>query len=74
MACEILFNTELLRKDIKQKRVIELEISMDICCKKIGISKPTLARIEKGNMPELITFFKLIKWLEKDAHEYIKFC
>jgi DNA-binding XRE family transcriptional regulator len=54
--------------------VIELEISMDIFCKKIGISKPTLARIEKGNMPELITFFKLIKWLEKDAYEYIKFC
>jgi predicted transcriptional regulator len=74
MACDILFNTELLRKDIKQKRVIELEISMDICCKQIGISKPTLARIEKGNMPELITFFKLIKWLEKDAYEYIKFC
>jgi DNA-binding XRE family transcriptional regulator len=70
---DVIINTEQLRTDIKIKRVIQLEISMDVCCKQIGISKPTLARIEKGNMPELITFFKLIKWLDKDISNYVNY-
>ncbi len=69
---DIFFDKESFRKDIKYKRVIELEISMDVCCQQIGISKPTLARLEQGSVPDLFTFFKVLNWLEKDSKEYIK--
>lgn len=70
---EIVYDSEAIKRDLRYKRIIELEISMDICCKQIGISKPTLSRIENGNMPDLLTFFKILKWLGKDVKEYIKY-
>lgn len=30
----------------------------------IGISAPTLSRIEQGNLPDIDTYVKLCKWLE----------
>ena len=33
---------------------------------RIGISAPTLSRIEAGKMPDLQTFGKLCRWLEVD--------
>ena len=70
---DISYDSESLKKDLKTKRIIELEISMDACAKQIGISKPTLSRIENGNMPDLLTFFKIVKWLKTDFKQYIKF-
>jgi transcriptional regulator with XRE-family HTH domain len=70
---EVLYESESIKKDLRLKRIIELELSMDECSKRIGISKSTLSRVENGNMPDLLTFFKIIKWLEKDIKEYIKF-
>jgi transcriptional regulator with XRE-family HTH domain len=46
---------------------------MDVCAKEIGVSKATLSRVENGNMPDLITFFKIIKWLGSDAKKYINY-
>jgi predicted transcriptional regulator len=66
-----LYNKELIKKDIRYKRIIELQISMDVCCKEIGISKPTLFRIEKGNTPDLLTFLRVVKWLKKDINNYV---
>jgi transcriptional regulator with XRE-family HTH domain len=54
------------------KRIIQLNISMDDCAKSIGISKATLSRIENGNMPDLLNFFKVVKWLGNDGSKYIK--
>lgn len=70
---DVFYDSETLRKDLKYKRVIELEISMDVCSKDIGISKPTLARLEQGSMPDLLTFLKVVKWLGKDVKTYVKF-
>jgi transcriptional regulator with XRE-family HTH domain len=70
---DIIYDSELLKKDLKTKRIIELEISMDVCAKEIGISKPTLSRVENGSMPDLLTFFKIVKWLGSDARMYIKY-
>ena len=33
---------------------------------KVGVSAPTLSRIEAGKMPDLQTFGKLCRWLEVD--------
>jgi transcriptional regulator with XRE-family HTH domain len=70
----IIFDNELLKKDVKTKRIIETHISLADCSKKIGISKPTLSRIEKGNViPDLLTFFKVTNWLGTDPKNYINF-
>ena len=68
----IIFDNELFKKDVKTKRIIETHISLADCSKQIGISKPTLSRIEKGDViPDLLTFFKVIKWLGTDPRNYI---
>jgi transcriptional regulator with XRE-family HTH domain len=71
--CEVFYDSESLKKDLRLKRIIELELSMDECSKMIGISKATLSRIENGSMPDLLTFFKIVKWLENDIKQYVKF-
>jgi transcriptional regulator with XRE-family HTH domain len=70
--CEVFYDSESLKKDLRLKRIIELELNMDECSKNIGISKATLSRIENGSMPDLLTFLKIVKWLEKDIKEYVK--
>jgi transcriptional regulator with XRE-family HTH domain len=70
--CEVFYDSESLKKDLRLKRIIELELNMDECSKRIGISKSTLSRIENGSMPDLLNFLKIVKWLEKDIKEYVK--
>jgi transcriptional regulator with XRE-family HTH domain len=71
MVVDIVYDKEALKRDLRYKRIIELELSMDNCSKLIGVSKPTLSRLENGGMPDLMTFFKIIKWLNRDVREYI---
>lgn len=71
--CSIVLNRELFKNNIRFKRIIDSNLSVDACAKEIGISKPTLSRIENGNMPDLITFFKILKWLGCDAKIYINY-
>lgn len=73
MSCNVFYDSESLKKDLRLKRIIEMELSMDVCAKRIGISKATLSRVENGNMPDLLTYFKIVKWLGNDGNEYIKF-
>jgi len=37
----------------------------------VGISAPTLMRIENGRMPDLTTFGKVCSWLEIDPKEFL---
>jgi transcriptional regulator with XRE-family HTH domain len=69
----IKYNSELLQKDLRLKRIIDFKLSLEKCSKLIGISKPTLSRIENGSLPDLMTFFKIIKWLDSDARIYINY-
>ncbi len=73
MVTNVIYDRESLKRDLKTKRVIDLGVSMEVCSKQIGVSKPTLSRIENGNMPDLITFFKIIRWLGSDAKKYINY-
>jgi predicted transcriptional regulator len=71
---QIIYDSELLKKDLRTRRIIELEISLDDCARRIGISKPTLSRVENGNViPDLFTFFKIIRWLDSQPFNYIKY-
>lgn len=71
---EIVYDSESLKKDLRTMRIIELEISLDDCANRIGISKPTLSRVENGNVvPDLLTFFKIVRWLNSNPMDYIKY-
>ncbi len=68
---KILYDKESLKKDLRFKRVIELDLNILDCCKQIGISTATLSRIENGKTPDIITFFSIIKWLDAKPSDYI---
>jgi transcriptional regulator with XRE-family HTH domain len=36
-----------------------------------GVSSATLSRVENGHMPDLETFAKLCKWLQRDPREFL---
>jgi transcriptional regulator with XRE-family HTH domain len=66
-----MFDNELFKNDIIKKRKDERQ-SMDVTCRIIGISKATLSRLEKGNVPDLKTFVTIIKWLKTEPSKYIQ--
>jgi transcriptional regulator with XRE-family HTH domain len=37
----------------------------------VGVSPATLSRVENGHMPDLETFAKICKWLERDPREFL---
>jgi transcriptional regulator with XRE-family HTH domain len=37
----------------------------------VGTSPATLSRVENGHMPDLETFAKICRWLEKDPREFL---
>jgi len=36
-----------------------------------GVSSATLSRVENGHMPDLETFAKICKWLNRDPREFL---
>jgi transcriptional regulator with XRE-family HTH domain len=59
-------------KAIRQKRIIDMDINGREAAKKIGISHPTLSRIENHNMPDLLTYANICKWLNVPMDTFIK--
>lgn len=39
----------------------------------VDISPATLSRVENGHMPDLATFAKICRWLDKDPREFLGF-
>lgn len=37
----------------------------------VGISPATLSRVENGHMPDLVTFAKICRWLNRDPREFL---
>jgi transcriptional regulator with XRE-family HTH domain len=35
------------------------------------VSSATFSRVENGHMPDLVTFFKLCRWLQRDPGEFL---
>jgi transcriptional regulator with XRE-family HTH domain len=38
----------------------------------IGVSAPTLSRIERGAMPDLATYVKICEWLKVPLEKFVK--
>jgi transcriptional regulator with XRE-family HTH domain len=67
----IQIDTERLKNEVFSARS-HRNISLDVACVEIGISKPTLNRVENGKMPDSLTLLKICKWLNVDATRYAK--
>lgn len=65
------FNYENFRKDIILARSLKDRMGMRECAIRIGISAATLSRLERGDTPDLVTYIKVCKWLEKTIDTYI---
>lgn len=37
----------------------------------VGVSHATLSRVENGHMPDLDTFAKICRWLDRDPREFL---
>lgn len=56
---------------IRQKRIIDLDITVRGAAEKIGVSFATLSRCENCSMPDLITYANICKWLGVSLDTFI---
>lgn len=66
-----LFNSDLLKRDLMTKRILDNNFSMDEACQQIGISKATLSRVERCKHPDIETFARICRWLKIDPKKYL---
>jgi len=67
----MVFKQEKFRKAIILKRSLSNRMGMRECSEEIGISPATLSRIERGKMPDLMTYVMVCKWLKQPINKYI---
>lgn len=53
-----------------QQRRVDFRLSLRELADQVGISAATLSRIERGNMPDLLSFGQLCAWMNEDASRF----
>jgi len=54
-------------------RAAEYRLNVTAAAKEIGISKPTLSRINREiGMPDIYTYFLCCKWMDKEMTSFFK--
>ena len=69
------FNSKKFAKDVRSMRVktfngVEFKVSLRKVISDIGISVSTLSRIENEKVPDVLSFAKICKWLDKPMEKY----
>ena len=64
------FNHKKFRFDLINKRIVELDITMQIASEQIGISKLLYSKIERGKEPDIKTFGLICGWIGKGVNRY----
>lgn len=57
------FNKESFRKDIVLKRVVDLNLSIELAANQAGITPERMLDIESGKNPDMDEFMNLCTWL-----------
>lgn len=57
---------------LSTKRIIKLKIDLRTASNLCGVSSATLCRLERGNMPDMLTFIKLCTWIEVEPTFFFK--
>ncbi len=71
----IRFKKEEFSKAIRDKMFGEMlkqdrRIGLREFAKEIGISAPTLSRIERGNIPDIETYFSICFWMKRSTNQF----
>jgi len=64
------YNGKEMRKQLITYRKIENNLSMQEVANLIGISKATYSRLENGNVPDVVTYAKVIWFLHSERLRY----
>lgn len=67
---KLIFNGKQFGKALKQKRVMDDDNSLQVLSLKLGISAPTLSRLENGNTPDVTTYALLCRYLDVSMEEF----
>ena len=70
--CKMKFKFSPFKKAIILKRSHSNRMGLRECAKQIGISAATLSRLERGYMPDLLTYAHVCKWLNEDLNKFLK--
>lgn len=66
----LVYEQDLMWKAVRKKMIKE-KITYPQTAKTIGIGLSSLWRLNEGNTPSLINYFKVVRWLEADPNEFI---
>lgn len=64
------FDNKQFRFDLINKRIVELDITMQIASEQIGIAKLLYSKIERGKEPDIKTFGLICGWIGKGVNRY----
>ena len=65
-------DTELLQKDLLNKRLLKEKITIHKAAKQMDVSRNVLARLEHGNLPSVENLVKCFAWLNKKDIDYFQ--
>jgi transcriptional regulator with XRE-family HTH domain len=66
------FDSQEFSRQIKTKRVIELNAGMRDVAKKAKVSISTLSRLENGKTPDMPSLISVCNWLESSPSSFFK--
>ena len=64
------FDHKQFRFDMIEKRIMELDTTMQIASEQIGIAKLLYSKIERGKEPDIKTFGLICGWIGKGVNRY----
>jgi hypothetical protein len=64
------FDHKQFRFDMIEKRIMQLDTTMQIASEQIGIQKLLYSKIERGKEPDLHTFGLICGWIGKGVNRY----
>lgn len=70
---KLVYDGTKLSKEVKTKRLIELDLDMRTCAINIGISAATLSRIENGKTPDIETLATVCHWISKPINDFFSY-
>lgn len=66
------FDSREFSKQIKTKRIIELNVGLREVAGKAKVSVATLSRLENGNVPDLTCLINICNWLNTSPSVFFK--
>jgi len=66
------FDSKEFSRQIKTKRIIELNVGLRDIAKKAKVSISTLSRVENGKIPDMPSLINICNWLSSSPASFFK--